>query len=138
MRNAVCTTIELLAIRGATWTVSIAGLSLIASETKIADDLSKHGRDARDPVWRLPLHRAYRRHLDSRVADIKNAASVQLAGAITAALFLREFVTESERWLHLDVFGWNDNLKAGRPVGGEATGMRALWSLIKDRYARSK
>jgi leucyl aminopeptidase len=97
-----------------------------ASDTKLADELSKHGRDARDPVWRLPLHKAYRRHLDSRVADLKNAASLQLAGAITAALFLREFVTETERWLHLDVFGWNDNLKAGRPVGGEATGTRGV------------
>lgn len=107
-----------------------------SSETKLADDLARHGREVRDPVWRLPLHRAYRRHLDSRVADLKNAATIQLAGAITAALFLREFVTESERWLHLDVFGWNDNAKPGRPVGGEPTGMRAVWSLLKERYSK--
>ncbi len=107
-----------------------------ASDRKLADDLARHARKVRDPVWRLPLHRGYRRHLESKVADLKNAASIQLAGAITAALFLREFVTESERWLHLDIFGWTDHARPGRPLGGEATGLRALWALLKERYPR--
>jgi leucyl aminopeptidase len=107
-----------------------------SSDTKLADELFEHGQSAREPVWRLPLHKGYRRHLESRVADLKNAPSVQLAGAITAALFLREFVTRSPRWLHLDIFGWNDSAKAGRPAGGEPSGMRALWSLIRARYPR--
>jgi leucyl aminopeptidase len=105
-----------------------------SSDRKLAEDLLRVGRDVRDPFWRLPLHRGYRRHLESRVADLKNAASMQLAGAITAALFLREFVSDTERWLHLDVFGWNDNPRPGRPVGGEPTGMRGLWLLLEERY----
>ena len=105
---------------------------------KLARELEKAGRAARDPVWRLPLHRGYRRHLDSRVADIKNAASTAYAGSTIAALFLREFVGEDvPDWLHLDVFGWNDYGRAGRPVGGEATGMRALYRLLSDRYGRA-
>ncbi len=105
-----------------------------SSDRKLADDLARHGRKARDPVWRLPLHRGYRRHLESKVADLKNAPSIQLAGAIIAALFLREFVTETERWLHLDIFGWTDHARPGRPLGAEATGLRALWALVKERY----
>ena len=77
--------------------------------------MASAGRSSRDSVWRLPLHRSYRRHLDSRVADVKNAASTSLGGAITAALFLREFVSETEAWLHMDVSGWNDYGRPGRP-----------------------
>jgi len=105
---------------------------------KLADALAVASRASRDPVWRLPLHSSYRRHLDSRVADLKNAASTSLAGATIAALFLKDFVDAPDRWLHLDVFGWNDHVRPGRPVGGEATGMRALWFFLRDRYAESK
>ncbi len=109
-----------------------------STERKLADDLLRIGRKERDLVWRLPLHRGYRRHLDSRVADIKNAATTSLAGAITAALFLREFIDETERWLHLDIFSWSDHARPGRPLGGDATGLRALWALLKERYAGKK
>lgn len=105
-----------------------------ASQSKLADELGRHGRAVRDPVWRLPLHRGYRRHLESRVADLKNAPTTHLAGAITAALFLREFVAEADAWLHVDLYGWSDHARPGRPLGGDATGMRALWALLKDRY----
>jgi len=105
-----------------------------SSQKKLADDFARHARAVRDPVWRLPLHRGYRRHLESKVADLKNAASIQFAGAITAALFLREFVSESASWLHLDLFGWNDHARPGRPIGADATGLRALWALIQERY----
>jgi leucyl aminopeptidase len=106
-----------------------------STDRGLADALARAARRTHDPVWRLPLHRPYRRHLDSRVADLKNAPSTSLAGSITAALFLREFVDAAERWLHLDVFGWVDSAKPGRPIGGEATGMRAVWAMLKDRYA---
>lgn len=108
--------------------------AFFTSDGKVADALAKAGRQTGDHVWRLPLHRAYRRHLDSRVADLKNAASTSLGGAITAALFLGEFVDQAESWLHLDVHAWNDSPKPGRPVGGEATGLRALWSMLRARY----
>ncbi len=100
----------------------------------LADALAEAGREARDPVWRLPIHAPYRRHLDSRIADLKNAATTHYAGATIATLFLREFVEHRDTWLHLDVFGWNMAARPGRPVGGEATGLRALWTMLCTRY----
>ena len=57
------------------------------------------------------------------------------AGAITAALFLREFVVKSRAWVHLDISAWNDRARPGRPVGGEPTGARSLFELIAQRYS---
>ena len=69
------------------------------------------------------------------IADINNAGSKPLAGSITAALFLKEFVRETTSWAHLDLFAWNDEGRPGRPRGGEATGLRALWALLEHRFA---
>ena len=88
-----------------------------------------------DPLWRLPLHAPYRSYLNSQVADINNAGSKPMAGSITAALFLKEFVRQTTAWAHLDMFAWNDEPRPGRPRGGEATGVRALWSLVEERFA---
>ncbi len=109
--------------------------AFFTSDAKLAEALARAGRQTGDHVWRLPLHRAYRRHLDSRVADLKNAASTSLGGAITAALFLSEFVEHAGSWLHLDVHAWNDGAKPGRPTGGEATALRALWAMLRERAA---
>lgn len=56
-----------------------------------------------DPVWRLPLHQPYRKFLDSKVADISSTGGEGLGGAITAALFLKEFVKEAPRWVVVQV-----------------------------------
>ena len=57
-----------------------------------------------------------------------------LAGAITAALFLRRFVPEGTAWAHFDTFAWRPSAKPGRPKGGEALGLRAVFSLLTGRY----
>ncbi len=105
-------------------------------DRELADQIAQAARITRDAVWRMPLHTAYRRHLDSRVADMKNAAGTPFAGSITAALFLREFVDDAAAWVHFDIFGWCDYGRSGRPVGGEATGLRTLWETLKRRYPR--
>jgi leucyl aminopeptidase len=74
--------------------------------------------------------------LDSKVADINNAGVGGLAGAITAALFLSRFVEDQNRWLHIDLFAWNNSSKPGRPEGGEAQTIRALYGMLKERYPR--
>ncbi len=86
---------------------------------------------ARDPVWRLPLHRPYRHLLDSKVADLNNISSGPYGGAITAALFLAEFVRPETPWVHLDIMAWNLATRPGRPEGGEAMGLRAVYALIE-------
>ena len=74
----------------------------------------------------------------SQVADLANSASKPFAGAVTAALFLKEFVRRTPAWAHLDLFAWNDEARPGRPRGGEATGLRALLAAVEQHIAGSR
>ena len=107
--------------------------ALYSNDDAVAEAWLKAGMDQRDPVWRMPLWRPYLRYLTSRVADIANAGS-RMAGSVTAALYLERFVPEGTAWAHLDVFAWNDSERPGRPIGGEAQGLRAAWAMLKARY----
>jgi leucyl aminopeptidase len=97
--------------------------------------LLRYGIEEDDPLWRLPLHRPYRRMLDSKVADINNVSESGYAGAITAALFLNEFVESAIPWVHIDMMAWNPSARPGRPEGGEAQGLRALYALVAEKAA---
>lgn len=90
---------------------------------------------ADDPLWELPLHSPYRELLSSKVADLNNISSGSYGGAITAALFLQEFVKPEIPWIHIDVMAWNLRSLPGRPEGGEAMGMRSLFELIRQTVA---
>jgi len=85
-----------------------------------------------DPVWQLPLFDPYERFLDAGQAALSSTGSSGYGGAITAALFLRRFVGKQMNWLHLDVMGWNLSARPGRPKGGEAMGLRAVYGLISE------
>ena len=86
-----------------------------------------------DPVWRLPLWPAYADNLKSNIADLRNDGG-PFAGAVVAALFLKRFVSRPERWIHLDIYAWNPEKRAGRPIGGEAMAMRATFDMIRTRF----
>jgi len=86
-------------------------------------------------LWRMPLHQPYRKMLDSKVADINNVSESSFAGAITAALFLDEFVDPAIPWVHIDMMAWNPSSRPGRPEGGEAQALRALYALIAAKAA---
>jgi leucyl aminopeptidase len=105
-------------------------------DDELAATLARHANAEADPSWRLPLWKPYLAMLDSKVADTNNVGVGAFAGAITAALFLSSFVERAQSWLHLDLFAWNPGAKPGRPEGGEAQTIRALYALLKDRYAR--
>jgi leucyl aminopeptidase len=105
--------------------------AMFCNDDAVAEALLAQGLAARDPVWRLPLHKPYRRLLDSQVADLNNISSGAHGGAITAALFLAEFVRPETPWVHLDVMAWNLASRPGRPEGGEAMGLRATYALIE-------
>jgi leucyl aminopeptidase len=92
--------------------------------------LERHAAAADDPVWRMPLWRRYRPMLDSKVADISSTGNSPHAGAITAALFLAEFVDPATAWLHLDLHCWNVKASPGKPEGGEAQALRALLGVV--------
>jgi leucyl aminopeptidase len=101
----------------------------------LAEEVAKAALAENDPVWRLPLWRPYHRLFESAVADMNNAGESGFAGSITAALFLRRFVEKAKAHLHFDVFAWTPSPRPGRPKGGEAQAMRALFRVISDRYA---
>jgi leucyl aminopeptidase len=100
----------------------------------LAADLSRHAAAVHDPLWRLPLWRGYERALASPVADLNNSPDYNLAGAITAALFLNRFVSRARSWVHLDVPAWIDRPRPGRRRGAEANAARALYALLASRY----
>ncbi|MGI9418864.1 MAG: leucyl aminopeptidase family protein [Geminicoccaceae bacterium] len=111
--------------------------ALFTPDDRLAADLLEAGENVQDPLWRLPLHKPYRDIIDSPIADINNAGAGGMAGTITAALFLKDFVTATSAWAHLDIYGWTPAPKPGRPKGGEATALRALVSLIKRRFGKT-
>jgi len=108
---------------------------LFCNHDGTAEALLRCGIEEDDPLWRLPLHKPYRRMLDSKVADINNISESGFAGAITAALFLNEFVEPTIPWVHIDMMAWNPSSRPGRPEGGEAQGLRALYALIAAKAA---
>jgi leucyl aminopeptidase len=116
--------------------VGIELAALYCNDDDLAADLAKHGEGAADPLWRLPLHKPYRRMLDSKVADISSASEGGFGGGITAALFLQEFVGDGIPWAHFDIMAWNTSTRPGRPEGGDAQGMRAAFALISERFGR--
>ncbi len=101
--------------------------ALFCNDDVLAEHLLHAGAASHDPLWRLPLWGGYDDWLSSTVADLNNVSSKPMAGAVTAALFLQRFVSGSVRWAHLDTYAWNDQLRPGRPEGGEALGLRALF-----------
>jgi leucyl aminopeptidase len=110
--------------------------ALFCNDEKLASDLIETGKEVHDPMWRLPLFAGYRRLLDSKVADINNAPGVAFGGAITAALYLKEFVPDDVPWAHVDMMAWNNTTRPGRPEGGEAQAARAIFAAIEKRVGK--
>jgi len=108
--------------------------ALFCRDEVLAADLLAAGEAVDEPMWRLPLYAPYRRLLDSKVADLSSVSDGPHAGAITAALFLAEFVPPALPWVHLDVLAWNSRARPGRPEGGEALALRALFAVIAARF----
>jgi leucyl aminopeptidase len=108
--------------------------ALFVNDEALAAELLAAGEAVSDPLWRMPLWKAYNEMFASDIADIGNASDAPLAGAVTAALFLQKFVPDEVPWAHLDTFAWRAAAKPGRPKGGDALGLRAAWQMLKNRY----
>jgi leucyl aminopeptidase len=106
--------------------------ALFSNDDSWSAIILRNGQEQHDPLWRLPLWGPYDRWLDSSVADLNNVATKPYAGAIIAALFLKRFVPDSIPWAHLDLYAWNDRNSPGRPEGGEAYAMRALFAALAE------
>ncbi len=107
----------------------IAGI--MGTDQKLIDTLIRHGRDAGEEMWQLPLaEQHYMEDIRSWNADIKNVGS-GYAGTITAALFLKSFVGKVP-WAHLDIAGpaFAESPQAYAPKGGTGFGIRTLMSYL--------
>ena len=105
--------------------------AMFANDEKLAARLVAGGESVRDPLWRLPLWRPYKRLFDSDIADLNNSGRGGFAGAIVGALFLDAFVPQDLPWAHFDTYAWNDISRPGRPAGGEAQGLRAALAALE-------
>ena len=108
--------------------------ALFSTDDAFAQSVLDGGLATHDALWRMPLHTPYRRHLDSPIADLNNIANVGQGGAITAALFLREFVGSDVAWSHVDTMAYYTGSRPGRPTGGEVFGIRAFFDALRRRY----
>ncbi len=108
--------------------------ALFSNDDELANELVAAGQRTGDLLWRMPLHQPYKRSLDSSIADINNVGGSRYGGAITAALFLESFVSSSTAWAHVDLMAYNLENRPGRPIGGEAMGVRAAYAMLEARY----
>ena len=130
-REKPCLIIDFATLTGAA-RVALGGElpALFTNDDDLAETMLNAGKITQDPLWRMPLWSDYRRQIKGKTADLTNSAETGLAGAITAALFLQEFVEPIACWAHIDLMAWNATSRPGRPEGGEAMGIRAVYQAI--------
>ncbi|AXK72965.1 leucyl aminopeptidase family protein [Lysobacter sp. TY2-98] len=110
--------------------------ALYSNDETRAATLLEASATTRDPLWRMPLWRPYWRYLASTVADFANSGPSRMAGSVTAALYLERFVPAQQPWLHMDTYAWNDADRPGKPAGGEAQGLRAVYAMLRSFAAK--
>ena len=109
--------------------------ALFSNRPEVSGAILQAGVDYEDPLWSMPLYQPYVEHIKSPIADLNNSSKNAYGGCITAALFLEHFVGKHVPWVHIDTFAWNQSSRAGRPEGGEALGLRAVFHYLESRYA---
>ena len=128
-------TIDMATLTGAARVAVGTGISaFFSTDKKLSDSYMKMAEAMYDPSWELPLHKPYRKQLDSNIADISSTGSSGMAGATLAGLFLQEFVDNTAPWMHFDIMAYNPASSAGKPIGGEAMGIRAVFAMLEKRY----
>ena len=100
----------------------------------ISNILKKVSQNVQDPVWELPFFAPYGKWLNNEISDLNNSPNTPFAGSIIAAEFLKKFITNTDNYLHFDVYSWNNGTNRYIPKGGAAQGIRAIYQLIKELY----
>lgn len=109
--------------------------ALYCNRENVARDILRVSYACNDPMWQLPLWQGYAKYVNSQIADVTNTPNYGFAGSITAALFLERFVSPTTPWVHIDSYAWNAETQPGRPMGGEALGLRTLFTYLQTRFA---
>jgi len=107
---------------------------LFSNRADVAQAIQQAGDKVEDPLWTMPLWQPYRKDIESPIADLNNSSKSAYGGCITAALFLESFILPDTPWVHIDTFAWNEANRPGRPMGGEALGLRAVFRYLQARY----
>ena len=100
-----------------------------SDDPAFVQSLEKAATQHADPVWRLPFHAPYEAMIEPGIADLDNAPKGGFAGCITAALFLRRFVSDS-KYAHFDIYGWQPSDAPARPKGGVGQATRAVYAAL--------
>lgn len=107
--------------------------AVFGSDSTVSSQVLEAAGRAGEPFWEMPLHRGYRKSLDSNIADIKNISGSRYGGAIVAALFLAEYAGDGP-WAHLDIAGPARSTETNGEIVKGATGVsvRTLIELAED------
>ena len=106
--------------------------ALFCNKTETARKLMSISEQIDDPLWHMPLFEPYERYLKTETSALSSTGQSGYGGAITAALFLQKFIGKELNWAHIDVMAWNLSSRPGRPKGGEAMGLRAVYQYIAE------
>lgn len=110
---------------------------IYARDTAAARRIQDLSLELEDPLWHMPLYAPYRRLIEPAIADLSNTGKTSFGGSLTAALFLDHFVDQGVDWMHLDIYAWNLSDRPGRPAGGEAQGLRSMFSWLESVYGKA-
>lgn len=111
--------------------LGMVNAGIFANDDAMYDRFKKASHQAGEKVWRLPLDDDYREQIRSNIADIMNTGG-RYAGAVTAAMFLKEFV-EDKPWIHLDIAGtaWVEENKPFIAKGPSGIAVRSLIEFVR-------
>lgn len=109
--------------------------AVFSSPAALSFQMQSLSENSLDPVWPLPLHAPYGQGIAGKVSDLSSTGTSPHGGAITAALFLKNFVADSCPWIHMDMMAWNTKSSPGKPEGGEAQGLLTLLSYLEMHYS---
>ena len=124
--------IDIATLTGAARTALGADLPAMFTDcNETAQKLYDYGVQTDDNLWRLPLYAPYAKEIKGTISDYINSPSGGMAGAITAALFLKEFIGHTKKWIHFDSYCWNKAPHDGRPLGGDVVPIRAIYKYIQ-------
>ena len=110
--------------------LSNVNVGVFGSDQTFTDQLLASAKVAGEKMWPMPIDDDYREMIKSGIADIQNVGSGKGGGAITAAMFLKEFTGDTP-WIHLDIAGtaWQDDVKPWNAKGATGVGVRTLVDL---------
>ena len=110
---------------------------LFSNSSELCAKLDKSADYVGEKLWRLPLHQSYEDDIKSDIADIKNVGSGRGAGSITAALFLKHFISPEAKWAHIDIAAteWDTKNRALSQKGATGFGVRLMDDFISKYYS---